>query len=317
MIQPEQAIGHPPTKRADWPSVSIAICTRNRHASLRRAVAAVVAADPDVEELLIIDQSDEFVPLARPWARGFRHVHSESRGLSRACNEALELATTEIVFFTDDDCLLQPGSVEAAVAMFAKQPEVGVVFGAVRAEPSVTAEGFIPTYEPPRRQVLRGRLGKLRDGGIGACLAVRRQAALAIGGFDVRLGGGTPLTTCQDGEFAYRMLKGGFALGHEPAAWVLHEGVKPWREGSRYAYLTYRGVGAAYALHLRQLDSVALLLLGQQFWSVIIEIGRNVLRGRHKYIGLRRIIGLVAGVKTGLTMREPLAERSLWAERSP
>lgn len=302
MIQPEQAIGHPPIKRTDWPSVSIAICTRNRHASLRRAVAAVVAADPAVEELLIIDQSDEFIPLERPWARGFRHVRSASRGLSRACNEALQLATTELVFFTDDDCLLQPGAVEAAVALFAEHPEVGLVFGAVRAEMSVTPEGFIPTYEPPRRQVLRGRLGKLRDGGIGACLVVRREAALAIGGFDVRLGGGTPLTTCQDGEFAYRMLKGGFALGHEPAAWVLHEGLRPWREGSRYAYLTYRGVGAAYALHLRRGDGVAALLLLQQMLFALGEISRNLVHARYKQTGIRRVLGLVAGMVVGLTL---------------
>ncbi len=293
------------TARTTWPTVSLAICTRNRPASLRRAVAAVVAADPAVEELLIIDQSDEFIPLERPWGRGFRHVRSESRGLSRACNEALQLATSDIIFFTDDDCLLQPGAVEAAVAMFAEHPEVGLVFGAVRAEPSITAEGFIPTYEPPRRQVLRGRLGKLRDGGIGACLITRRQAALAIGGFDVRLGGGTPLTTCQDGEFAYRMLKGGFALGHEPATWVLHEGVKPWREGSRYAYLTYRGVGAAYAIHLRRLDGAAALLLGQQTIFILGEIGKNLLRGRWKQVGVRRLLGLMAGVAVGLTLPSP------------
>jgi glycosyltransferase involved in cell wall biosynthesis len=302
MTQPAQTTGHPPTKRTDWPSVSIAICTRNRHESLRRAVAAVVAADPDVEELLIIDQSDEFIPLERPWTRGFRHVRSESRGLSRARNEALRLATTEIVFFTDDDCLLQPGSVEAAVAMFAEQPEVGLVFGAVRAEPSVTPDGFIPTYEPPRRQVLRGRLGKLRDSGIGACLVVRREAALAIGGFDVRLGGGTSLPAAQDTEFAYRMLKCGFAIGHEPKTWVLHEGFRTWREGSSYAYQAFRSMGAAYALHLRHLDLVAAFILLQQVTLALGGIIRNVIHGRFRRVGIRLILGLIAGMFVGMTM---------------
>lgn len=310
MSQSIRPTAQPRGKRGEWPTVSIAICTRNRQASLRRAVAAVVAADPEVEELLIVDQSDEFIPVERPWPRGFRHVRSDSRGVSRACNEALRLATTDIVFFTDDDCLLQPRAVEAAVALFAKYPEVGLVFGAVRAEPSVTPEGFIPTYEPPRRQILRGRLGKLRDAGIGACLVVRRQTALEIGGFDVRLGGGTPLTACRDGEFAYRVLKAGYAVAHEPAAWVVHEGLKPWSEGAQYAYGTYRGVGAAYALHLRRLDPVALFLLGQQFWLAIAEIGRNLLRGRRKHLGLRRLAGLVAGVRVGLMMHGSLAVRS-------
>jgi glycosyltransferase involved in cell wall biosynthesis len=284
------------------PTVTVAICTRNRHESLRRAVAAVVAADPDVEELLIIDQSDEFIPLERPWTRGFRHVRSESRGLSRARNEALALATTEIVFFTDDDCLLQPGAVEAAVAMFAEQPEVGLVFGAVRAKESVTENGIISTFEPKRFRIHRGRIASAFLGGMGACMAVRREIALAAGGFHVMLGVGAKLPGGEDCEFAYRVLKYHQKVAVEPRCVVIHEGVKSWCALSDHFYEGYLAIGAGFGLHIRDGDLLALFPVAKHMLILLCTIIRAIYNGQYKRTGIRRMIALLIGVSVGLTV---------------
>src|SRR5690606_38887608 len=161
--------------------------------------------------------------------------------------------------------------------------------------------GFIPTYYPPRARVLRGRLAKLRDGGIGALMAVRRDAALAVGGFDERVGAGSDLAACEDGELAYRLLRAGWGLAHVPAASVMHHGFRRWADGRRYSYDTYRGIGAAYATHLRGGDPGGLALLAQQFAVVLGGMVRAALQ--REPIGLARLLGLGAGVVMGVRMQ--------------
>src|SRR5690606_42135880 len=58
-------------------------------------------------------------------------------------------------------CALRPGAVERLLEAF-QDEAVAVAFGRVDA-PEADG-GFIPTYAPARRRVLRERAGKLRDG---------------------------------------------------------------------------------------------------------------------------------------------------------
>jgi GT2 family glycosyltransferase len=293
-------------------AATLAICTRNRPADLQRALMSVASANPHVEELIVIDQSDHVTPIEAALGCDVRHVPSTSRGLSRARNEALALAAGDIVCFTDDDCLLQPGAIEQIAAMFDSDPRLGVVFGTVYAPRSVNEAGFTPTYRPPRRAVLRGRLSKLRDDGIGACMSVRRDIALALGGFDARLGAGAEFASYEDGDFAYRVLKGGYALGHLPEARVLHEGLKPWHDGPRFMYETYRAIGAAYGLHVRDGDPVALILLLRQAGVLLARAPRQLVLRRP--VGWTVLRGLIAGALYACLRPKPLGA---WPVNSP
>ena len=91
-----------------------------------------------------------------------------------------------------------------------------------------TQEGFIVGYLPAKPGRMFGRLAKLRDGGIGANMAIRRSALEITGAFDEMLGAGGHFPSCEDGDMAYRMLKAGFALAHVPAAEVRHFGFRDW-----------------------------------------------------------------------------------------
>lgn len=58
--------------------------------------------------------------------------------------------------------------------------------------------------------------------GIGANLAVRADAARAVGGFDEALGPGTPTCGGEDGEFMIRLVLAGHTVGYEPSALLWH-----------------------------------------------------------------------------------------------
>ena len=284
-------------------TVTVALGSRNRPEWLIKAVQSILGHVPEGTPVIVVDQSDEPSGTLEALAADGKidYYRDPGRGLSRGQNIALRRAETELVAFIDDDCEIDEQTIPSLVAAMSWEPAIGLAFGTVYADVSVSEAGFIPTYEPPTRAVLRGRLGKLRDGGISACMIVRRAEALAVGGLDERLGPGTSVDACEDGEFAYRMLQAGHGLAHEPKARVLHHGLRPWGDGAEYAYRTFRGIGAAYALHLRAGDPVAVLLIGQQLLFALGEIGSSTLRGRPH--GVRRFLGLLAGIPVGLRMK--------------
>ncbi len=286
--------------------VTIAICTRNRPRDLRRALASVLRVAPRGVSVLVVDQGDQAPVLGddRPRPLGSAACvtwhRDPGRGASRARNVALQAAGTPLVVFVDDDCTLRPGAVERLVEVLQDTPDAAVAFGTVTARD--VDEGFIPTYHPQQPRVLRGRGGKFWDGGIGALMAVRRDEVLAAGGFDERLGAGVHLAACEDGELAYRLLRRGYAVLHVPDAVVDHHGVRAWAEGRQYAFRTYRGIGAAYALHLRRGDPWAAGLLAQQFALVLGGMAASLVR-RGRPAGVAKVAGLLAGIGAGFGMR--------------
>lgn len=297
----------------------VAICTRSRPDSFAAALKSVLETVPSGTSVIVTDQSrdDATEQITRELAVSYpqiRYIRLLSRGLSRSRNAAIAAAADcDVLVFTDDDCVVRKGWFEAMVSPF-QDPRVGLVFGNVVPIPVPESEGFIVGYKVAARRVLRGRLGKLRDGGIGASMAVRIAASQQIGNFDEMLGAGGHFASCEDGDFTYRILKAGFSVAHEPNAVVDHGGVRDWASGPALVLSTYHAVGAAYAKHLRCGDPVGALLLGQQVLLCGWEVTRNAARFRRP-LGLRRISSLARGAYAG--WRAPVDKRRGLFEQIP
>jgi GT2 family glycosyltransferase len=270
--------------------------------------------------LLVIDQSEDARTervvhcLATNGAR-VEYVRQSARGISRARNAALNLAASfglEFVLFTDDDCTVGPGWFGSMMGPFADST-VALVFGNVDPAQDDDADGFIVGFHAAQARSLRGRLAKLLDAGIGASMAVRTNAAQAVGSFDELLGPGASFPSCEEGDFAYRVLKAGYTLCHAPEAVVDHHGLRAWEDGSRLTQSTYYGVGAAYAKHLKEGDLMALVLLGHQLALCSREICVNVVRLRAP-VGFRRPLSLFKGVVGAF--RTPVAGGKFQPNRS-
>lgn len=237
--------------------VTVAVCTRDRPDALQRALAALRALEPAPKELLVVDSasgSDQSATVAR--AAGARCIRVERAGLSRARNRALEAARTTWVAFTDDDA--------EAPAHWA-----GAIAGAVAATPDVVAVlgPVVPAGIANRSQELFELYGGLNRGfdgrtvdrtflrglrapptwclGAGASMAVHRHRALALGGFDPRLGAGVAAACSEDSDFCYRALRDGGRIRYEPCAWVMHHHRGSMRELRRQLFGYGRGHTAA------------------------------------------------------------------------
>jgi GT2 family glycosyltransferase len=280
--------------------VAVVICTRDRPAELRRAIASVLRSDFPIAEFLVVDQSggvrtQRMVERFQRLAPALRYIRSQGRGLSVARNEALRASSATFVVFTDDDCRVRPDWVRQVARALAADGSAGLAFGEVTPAACPPEDGFIVGYHVPRHQTLRGRFAKRLDGGIGANMAVRRSHALAIGGFDEVLGAGAYFPSCEDGDFAYRTLKSGAHIVHVPSAEVVHYGIRDWTSGKRLTRTTYLAVSAAYFKHARCWDAVGLYLVVHEAGRAAREIAKSAL-GRRRPLGVGRLAYLGVGI---------------------
>ncbi|HEX7089584.1 MAG TPA: glycosyltransferase [Longimicrobiales bacterium] len=223
--------------------MTAAICTRARPDQLARALESLCAQRVPASEILVIDNAPPDDAAERAVARvcpAARYVVEPVPGLDFARNRALAEASGDIVAFLDDDAVASPGWVGAIRAAFESAPALGVCTGRVEALAVRTAgqrlfEANGGYGRGDRRIRLPADARRRLHGfpaplvawavsvGNGASLAVRRDYARQLGGFDEALDLGDVLPGGGDLDIIWRMLRAGHELVYEPDALAWHE----------------------------------------------------------------------------------------------
>jgi GT2 family glycosyltransferase len=220
------------------------VCTKDRPALLRDCLASLVADLPPGGELLVVVHGDAAdAEEVRALGLATAVLHDGERGKSRQLNVGLAAAAHDVVVLTDDDCRVAPGWL-AAMAAPLDDPAVGATFGFVRGLSGVQGADLQP--EPPGpAPAVTWRYAN------GAAMAVRRRAALAIGGFDERLGPGAPVHG-EEHDLVLRLQEAGWGIVIADAPPVGHV---DWRSDAetRQNLLVYsKGAGAFVGAALRR-----------------------------------------------------------------
>ncbi len=227
----------PPRPAADWPRVSVVVCTYNGQATLRDCLDGLVKLDyPDYEVIVVNDGSTDATAAI---AAGFPYqvISTENRGLSAARNTGLQAATGEIVAYTDDDARPDPDWLTQLALTFGGTQHAGV--GGPNIPPpgdGAMAECVANAPGGPIHVLLSDREAEHIPG---CNMAFRKQCLDAIGGFDPQF-----RTAGDDVDVCWRLQERGWTLGFNPTAVVWHH-----RRNSLRAYWRQqRGYGRAEAL---------------------------------------------------------------------
>lgn len=291
------------------PKISVVICTRDRHDLIGQAVESVMACDYPAFDVHVMDQSttDQTRRIVEALAASAGskcpvvYHHLDKAGLSRAYNAGMRATDGELIAFTDDDVVVPTDWLSQIARSFEGDPEAGLLYGQVCVPASLEAEVrrgvIVPSLTWDRRQRLSLRDRNYKVWGMGANMAIRRTLLERVGGFDEALGGGGPLRSSQDYDFAYRTYRFGMAILLEPAVKVDHYGTRTQEQWPLTLKNYGIGDGAFYAKHIRCGDLLALRLFSAKLahsflqpvaWSVRHRrlVGRGDY-GRHLWEGVR------------------------------
>ena len=211
--------------------IALVICTRNRAPKLGAFFESLRRLKCDSPwELVIVDNgsTDDTAMQLKTFAETFpiraKLVTELQAGLGRARNCGWRATNAPVIAFTDDDCYPDPNFLNDVLAIYADK---SVGFSGGRTVLFDPTDAPITVYEHPATQIYPPQHFIL--GGVihGANMAFRREALVAIDGFDDNLGAGTPFAF-EDVDAQLRALAAGWTGKYDPHPLVQHHhGRKP------------------------------------------------------------------------------------------
>ncbi|MGC0363555.1 glycosyltransferase involved in cell wall biosynthesis [Rhodococcus sp. 27YEA15] len=230
--------------------VSVVIPTVGRP-SLADTVRTILEQDHTNIEVLVVDnrphRPDVVTVMAQFDDPRVRILQQPKPGVSAARNRGTAQARGSLIAYTDDDALPEPNWISAVLTTFRSDTtgRVGGVTGRVLGTESTTREqewfeaagifdkGETPNVwalEPDPRLIELGRAGEhsvffpytAGECGTGNNMAFRAATLRAVGGFDERLGTGTPTKGGEDLDIYRSAILAGWAIVYNPEAVVRH-----------------------------------------------------------------------------------------------
>jgi GT2 family glycosyltransferase len=200
------------------PRITVVLATRDRREQVLRTLPRLLAL-PERPPVVVVDDAstDGTSDAVRRHHPDATVLRSDTNLGAAARNLGVRQATTAYVAFADDDSWYAPGGLTIAADVLDAHPQVAVVAADVRVEPAgmpdpvnqAMATSPLRPPELPGPEVL----------GFVACGAVvRREAFLAVGGFDARL-----LVGGEEELLALDLRSQGWRSVHVPAVLAHHE----------------------------------------------------------------------------------------------
>ena len=228
--------------------ISIVIPTHNRKELLHRCLEAATQQDyPDYEVIVVDDGStDGTGEMVRREFPQVRYIRQEpNRGPAAARNQGIEVATGEIIAFTDDDCLIPVDFLSRLADGYRRYPKVAGVGGYQEAPDEVLHHNPFARYEAyMTRQFYKAAPQEYLGGfecpaGGTNSMSYLKNVLLEVGGFDESF----PCAAGEDADLKWRIVEKGYQLLYIPVK-VIH--LHPYSLRSFWSQQVRRGVGAAY-----------------------------------------------------------------------
>ncbi len=225
-----------------FPRVSVVVASYNGMRTLKTCLDSLSRLNyPDYEVILVDDGSTDQTQRVASFFREIKYVRQPHHGLAVARNTGLEMASGEVVAYTDSDCRADEDWLYYLVGDLLRENFVGVGgHNFLPPDDSVVAAAVQASPGGPAHVMLTDRVAEHIPG---CNMAFYRWALEEIGGFDaVYQKAGDDVDVC------WRLQQRGYQIGFSPGGFVWH-----YRRSTIQAYLRQQqGYGEAEALLVRE-----------------------------------------------------------------
>ncbi len=199
---------------------SLIVATLGRDADVAALLDSLLAQGRTDFEVIIVDQNDDdrLAPVEAAYAPriALRRLRSSVRNANHARNLGLRHARGAIVTFPDDDCLYPPGVLDRVDATFAGDAALHVLTGPAASPAGGLGSGRWRTDSGPIDLVT------VWTSVIEFNIFLRRETALALGGFDQGMGPGSPFGSAEGNDLVCRAMARGLNARYDADLRIIH-----------------------------------------------------------------------------------------------
>ena len=277
-------------------TISVVVATLDRPDDLRACLGSLITqTSPRTVEIIVVDNNpgSGLTPPVVTAFPGVALVEEPRRGLAYARNKGVIASRGDVIVATDDDVTMPPAWLETLVGPFA-HPDVMIVTGNVLPlELETPAQRLFELYGGLGRGSDRRVVDKewfnhcmtaVPTWTLGATANAAFRSSIfrhpQIGLMDEALGPGMPSGVGEDTYLFYRVLKAGYTVVYEPAAWVWHKHRRDLPALRRQIFNYSKG---HVAYHLTT-------LLRDRDWRAVINL-TLLLPGTHVRRAISRLFG--------------------------
>ncbi len=248
---------------------SIIIPAYNAETTIVLCLEAVLAQSLPRSQYEVIVVDDGSTDATSKIIRNFPvlYIHQENQGPAAARNKGAQIATGNIILFTDADCVPDHYWLEEMVSPFSGPEKISGVKGAYKtAQHALTARFAQAEFEDRFTLLEKASFIDMVDT---YSAAFKRDVFCSIGGFDPSF----PVANNEDTELSYRLVASGHLLVFNPRAFVYHTHpdtlkkylrVKFWRGYWRvivYARYPEKAIKDSYTPGVIKIQTLIMLLL--------------------------------------------------------
>ncbi|MCX7372138.1 MAG: glycosyltransferase [Alphaproteobacteria bacterium] len=225
---------------------SLIVATMGRDAELRALFDSILAQGMPDTEVIVVDQNAD--PRLEPVVADYTgrlnliRLTRDKPHANAARNMGLAAATGDIVAFPDDDCVL-PEGVLAHVARAFANPALSVLTGPAAAPLGGLGSGRWREASGPIDPT------NVWTSVIEFNLWLRRDVAVALGGFDEQMGPGARYGSAEGNDLVCRAIAAGNLALYDHALRVIHPDKRLSDEAAERAYRYGLGLGFALRRH--------------------------------------------------------------------
>lgn len=202
-------------------SLSVVIPVYNGGEKFRTLLTSLLNSNCKPHEIIVVSdgESDESWTIAEEFDVTVVKLEKQG-GPARARNHGARMATGEILFFVDADVSLYPDTITKVLAAFDQEPLVDAIIGSYDDAPSES--DFLSQYKNLHHHYVHQTSSEDAFTFWGACGAIKREAFLAVGGFDESYS----KPSIEDIELGHRLKQAGYTIRVVKSLQVKH--LKHW-----------------------------------------------------------------------------------------
>jgi GT2 family glycosyltransferase len=188
-------------------SISVIIPVYNGGDNFRRCLASLTRSHPAPAEVIVVADGDTDGSWQVARELGTEVIRlPESGGPAKARNAGAKIARGNILFFVDADVEIYPDTIAKVVNVFESDPNLAALIGSYDDAPGAT--NFLSQYKNLFHHYTHQISSEEASTFWGACGAIRRDAFLAMGGFDESY----RLPCVEDIELGYRLRRSDYRI---------------------------------------------------------------------------------------------------------